>query len=527
MKLEDISPAAWLTSNEIKTETGKPYDLKDHFFWFDILCDMHPKQVVLKSAQVGGSILFNLKMLWVAKKKGMNVLYTMPTAGDVKDFVSGKTNPLIANNPVIQAWMNPEEKDSTEMKAIGKNKLYFKGTWTDRAALSFSSDLNIYDEVDRSKRSVVDQFSSRLQHSDYQWEWFLSNPSVSGNGVDVYWQRSDKKHWINTCEHCGQKQYLSFPESVNFDTQIYQCKKCKKELSDATRAKGYWHAMAEGEYSGYWVNLMMASWIPASFLLEKYYTKSPEYFYNFVLGLPFESSGGKITEDELFANLSQEPYDVEGEFVIGVDTGLPIWYVIAGRNGLYKWAQCDNYEPLRQLLKDNPKAILVSDQGGDLIGIRELQEEFPGRVFLAYYRHSRSTLSIVEWGKGNEAGKVVIDRNRLIQLVQDELKAKRIPLRGTRGDWQMLSTHFKNIYRIVSEDGAGNERFVWERSGHDHLVHALVYARAGLDMFGMSTETSVNPAFELPKTSGSFYTDPVTGIASLTNPSKPRDWRDV
>ena len=35
-----------------------------------------------------------------------------------------------------------------------------------------SSDLNIYDEVDSSKQDVIEQYSTRLQHSPHKWEWY-------------------------------------------------------------------------------------------------------------------------------------------------------------------------------------------------------------------------------------------------------------------------------------------------------------------------------------------------------------------
>lgn len=527
--IDRFSPAAWILEHDIKTETGKPYDLKNHAFWFDILCDLSPKQVVLKAAQVGGSVLMNLKLFWLVKHRGLNVIYTMPTAGDVKDFVGGKTNPLIINNPILQDYI--QDKDSIEQKRIGNNTIYFRGTWTDRAALSVSSDLNIYDEVDRSKRSVIEQYASRLQHSEYQWEWLLSNPSVRDNGVDVAWQKSDKKHWVNTCEHCGQKQFLSWPDSVDIEKEIYVCKKCGGELSDEVRAKGFWHKTAEGEYSGYWVNLMMANWIPASYVVEKYKTKSAEFFYNFVLGLPYEGAGGKLTEEEFFANIDNTPFAIEDPIVIGLDTGLPNYYIVGGRQGLFALSDTPNYDELRYMLNKWKKAILISDQGGDLIGIRELQEEFPGRVFLCYYRSDRKTMRLVDWGKKGEYGRVNADRNRMIQLVMDELREGRIPLRGERHDWMELWSHICNVYRMVEEDSTGQDRFIWGRNGPDHYLHALVYWRIGMDKFGQAVDKSVTaePDFlgDIPT---SIHIDPESGEVNMKDfkiTKESHDWRDV
>jgi DNA-directed RNA polymerase subunit RPC12/RpoP len=526
--LDKVSPIAWLLEHDIKTETGKPYDLKNHAFWYDVICDMSPKQVILKAAQVGGSVMMNLKLFWVVKNKQMNVIYTMPTSSDVKDFVGGKTNPLIVNNPILQEYIL--DKDSIEQKRIGNNTVYFRGTWTDRAALSVSSDLNIYDEVDRSKREVVEQYSSRLQHSDHKWEWYFSNPSVKDNGVDKYWERSDKKHWINECPHCGQKQFLSWPDSVDLEKEIYVCKSCGEEMPDEARRKGFWHATAEGDYSGYWVNLMMVPNIPASYVIEKFREKPKDIFYNFVLGLPYSGEGSKLSEEQFFANLTTEAYAIEEPIVIGVDTGLPIWYTVGNRQGLFAAGHCKNYDEIRAMMNRWRKAIVVMDQGGDLIGARELQEEFPGRVFLCYYRNDRKTMKLVDWGKGEENGKVIADRNRMIQLVMDELKSGRVPLRGVKENWWETWTHFKNVFRTLEEDSMGNERYVWGRSGPDHLLHAMVYWRIGMDKFGVMSEKSVSTSELIDNLPKSIYVDPLTQTTNTRDwgiSEKSHDWRDV
>jgi len=531
MKLSDISIIAWLSEYHIKTETGKPYDLVDHMFWFDILRDMHPKQVWLKAAQVGGSIAAIYKFLWCAEKLKMNVAYTLPTATDARDFVSGKIDPIIRNNPILQSYV--DEKDSVEQKRIGQNTVYIRGTWTERAALSFSSDLNIHDELDRSKQSVVQQYASRQQHSPHKWEWIFSNPSSVGAGVDVAWQKSDQKEWIITCKDCKQKQILSWPDSVDLGREVYVCKACNQELSDRNRSVGYWNAMKpeNTEWSGYHLSLLMAPWTPASYIVEMYRTKSPEYFHNFVLGLPYEGLGGRLSEAEFMDNLDDTPYAIEAPIVIGLDTGLPNWYVVGGNQGLWSAGKCDGYDDIRQMLDRWPKSVVVSDQGGDLHGIRQLQEDYPGRVFLCYYRMDRKTMQLVTWGKGDESGKVVADRNRIIQLVMDEFKAKSIPLKGNQKDWWEAWTHYANVYRVTEEDSVGQERFVYQRSGADHLVHAISYWRIGMDKFGMSQAGSVKPDTEFMRGIGSSYAiDPMVGgmpANAFRGVKPPKDWRDV
>ena len=130
-----------------------------------------------------------------------------------------------------------------------------------------------------------------------------------------------------------------------------------------------------------------------------------------------------------------------------------------------------------------PSSIVVADQGGDLIGIRNLQAKYPGRVFLVWYRADGKTQEIIKWGQNDEYGKVVADRNRLIQLFIDEMTDKRVVFNGTESEWQDYIVHWMNIYRTWEENTLGVREFKWVRQGADHWVHASMYARIGLSKF--------------------------------------------
>ena len=219
MNLSDISITAWILEHGIKTESGAPLDFHDHLYLIDIFEDQSPKLVCYKSAQIGFTTTALLKAMWLAKTQRMDIIYTMPTSNDISVLVGGKVNRLVAQNPILQEYV--KDKDSVEQKGIGDSLIYFKGTWTDRAALSVSSDLNIHDEEDRSKQDIIQQYASRLQHSSKKYEWHFSNPSVEGNGVSRYWAKSDQKHWFIQCGGCKRKQYLSWPESIDSDKRVF------------------------------------------------------------------------------------------------------------------------------------------------------------------------------------------------------------------------------------------------------------------------------------------------------------------
>jgi len=483
MKLEDYSIHAWIIDNKIKTEKGLPLDFKNHKFQFDIYRDFTPEQVNLKAAQIGDTVCKIFKTFWIAKKKGLDIIFTQPTDTDVNIFAGGKVNRIIRQNPILQEWT--KDKDSVEQKKIGDSMIYYRGTFTKKAAISVTADLLVHDEVDFSDQEVIGDYESRLQHSNYKWRWYFGHPSAPEIGVSHYWEKSDQKHWFIKCPHCQERQYLSFPESICENREIYVCKYCNKELNDSVRRQGEWIKKYENKpFSGYWIPLLIAPWISAKKILEYKNEKTEEYFFNRVLGLPYIGSGNKPQKSDILGNLTNKVNEQKGRIVIGVDTGVHLRYVIGNDDGLFYYGQTKKYEDIEVYLNRWKNSIAVFDQGGDIIGVRALREKYPGRIFLCHYRTDRKTMQLVRWGENDELGNVIVDRNRMISLVLDEFRQRRIPLCGTEEDWYDYWLHWKAIYRIQEEDNIGVLKYKWMRVNRDDWMHATVYWRTGMSKFG-------------------------------------------
>ena len=476
---------------QITNDQGILLDFKKHEYLWDIYTDFSPRQVVLKAAQIGFSTTANLKAMWLAKNKGMDIIYSLPSASDIKDFVSGKTNRLIAHNLILQQWT--ADKDSIEQKRVGNNVIYFKGTWTERAAIATPADLYISDETDRSKQDIVAQYSSRLQHSKWGWEWYFSNPSAPGAGVDKFWQISDQKHWFIKCEHCNHEWYLTMENIMHDDKGLayFGCVKCKKELR---REHGRWVAKhKDKKFSGYWISLLMTPWTTAQKILDLKKEKSEEYFANFVLGLSYIGRGNVLTRQMFVQNLTDQINPQDMRPIIGVDTGIGINYVVANKYGTFFYDQCEDYGPIRNLLLRWKNAVCIIDQGGDIIGPRKLREEFPNRVFLCFFKASQKNDSLIKWN--DEDGTVVADRDRLIQLVVDEFVEKRMPVYGSEADWYDYMIEWLGMYRTMEENALGISVYHWNKpsSGRADYPFAQVYARIGLDRFLEQSSTFHDP----------------------------------
>ncbi len=468
--------------------------------------DMSPKQATLKPPQIGETVKNSVKAFFVAKKLHKDIIYTLPTDEDIRAMAGGKINRIVAQNPILGDWV--KDHDSVEQKMCGDAIIYYRSTWSTKSATMHSSSLNIHDEVDSSNAEVINQYETRLEaqeNEDDKWRWYFSHPSIAGFGIDIWWQQSDKKEWVITCT-CGKEQILTWPDSIDPQRACYQCKYCRVEIDDETRIWGQWKPTARGEFSGYHVSQMMLYNKSAQDILDSFNdpNKNEQYFYNYVLGLPYVASENKISSDVVLKNVREGVNQQGDRIIIGVDTGLPIHLTCMNKQGVFYYkalgAPSKDYNPydeLEGLLKRWPTSIIVADQGGDLIGIRKLQAMYPGRVYLVWYRKDRKTKEMITWGENDEQGTVRVDRNNYFQWMVEQLRdLGRIPINGKVDEWTDWAAHFDNVYREIKttmekpgKDVATNYgvELIWKRNGADHFCHTLLYCLVGMDRFANAT----------------------------------------
>lgn len=545
----ELYPYTWVLQHGIKNESGMPIDFDKRPFLKAIYNDLSARQVLLKPPQIGATVMNTLKSLWVAKMLRRQIIYTLPTQGDVQDMVGGSFNRIIAQNPILMAWV--KDHDTIEQKSVGDSIIFYRGTFTSKQAMMVPSGLNIHDEVDASDPQVITQYETRLQaQEDGGWRWYFSHPSLAGHGVDIYWSQSDMKEWHITCPHCKEQQVLAWPDNIDVVKRVFICALCKQELAYNDRINGVWKdkdgvewvgtIAGAYQFSGFHVSQLMLWNKTAGDIVDAYNDpmKDRQYFYNYVLGLPYIGSEDKIEPSVVLRNCVDVVNEQDGRTIIGMDTGHGIHFTLMNRQGVFYYgndreitATKDPYDTIEGFLRRWPKSIVVSDQGGDLIGVRKLQAKYPGRVFLCFYRKDRKSVDLVDWGENDEYGKVTVDRNRMMQLMVEQIRdVGRIRLNGTRDEWAEFASHFGNLVRekIVVKDTRekdnrslyGNE-FVWKRVGPDHYAHSLLYAIVGLQRYGSELAKIVGegPLEGIPK----GHIVEAQGVASFVSASEFRD----
>jgi hypothetical protein len=297
--------------------------------------------------------------------------------------------------------------------------IFYRGTFTSKQAMMIPSGLNIHDEVDASDADVIVQYENRLQaQKDGGWRWYFSHPSLAGHGVDIYYQQSDMKEWYITCSKCDHEQVMSWPDNIEYKPQSpvatarYICSKCKEELSEQDRiGSGVWRnkdgvewkgdITGDYKFSGWHVSQLMLWNKTAEDIVTAYNdpTKDKQYFYNYVLGLPYMDSDDQIEPSAVLRNCVDTINQRTERIVIGADTGHGIHYVMMNKSGVFYYDYANEttatktpYDVIKGHLNRFPNSVAVFDQGGDLIGVRSLQQEFPGRVFLCYYQKDKKSI---------------------------------------------------------------------------------------------------------------------------------------
>lgn len=535
-QMATVSPYIFTKLYGIKNETGHLLSFKDRAFLIDILEDRSPFQVILKAPQIGMTVLQLIKSLWWAYFERKDIIYTLPTESDVQEMAGGKINRIIAQNPIFLDWI--KDHDTVSQKNVGENIIYYRGTFTTKQAMMVTSQLNIHDEVDASNPDVITQYETRLQSAPDGMRWYFSHPSIIGAGIDAQWQKSDQKEWFIQCDLCKESQFLEWPFSIDQERKCYQCKFCQAEITDQQRRNGKWRKLyPEAEYSGYHISQLMCPWIPAAKIIKDFKEKEPQYFYNFTLALPYADAKSKVTL-ETIKNLLTEDNTRSSRVIFGVDTGIKIRWVAGDKNGLFDTGEIESYEDLQREVDKYKDWIMVIDQGGDIIGARQFAENNAGRVFLCYFQQDKKSMQLIKWGEKDEYGMVRVDRNRLIQLVVDEMNDKRVPLQGNLEKWWNLWLHWQWMYRTIDEDRVGNLVYVWEcdKSAHrNDWALAQCYWRVGIDRFATADTTFegvVQPTYKalIPNAPYRQADGMMVGKAiELTMPEIPAredDWRN-
>jgi len=226
----------------------------------------------------------------------------------------------------------------------------------------------------------------------------------------------------------------------------------------------------------------MAPWIKAADIIRES-TGDQEYFFNFVLGEPYNPGDLSITRSLILDNWTPDDLSLGKQWYLGVDVGNMKHYVLGTELGVVKVGRFTDWADLEAMMK-NYNPFLVIDAMPDTTASRHFVDTYE-RAYMSFFQDNASNpQTIVWWGKPGETdtpsnkGKIVYsNRNRVIdQLIDDLLRAKIRFGTKSNAEFRLFIDQWLTLRRIKHTDARGIEKYIWDSTtGNDHGVFALLY----------------------------------------------------
>jgi len=495
-------PVSEWAAEHMRTEKGEHLDFERFPHMRQPMDDRAVEKGLMCGSQVGKTTVALADVYHFCDTERVRVIYTMHTQTAVYDFSRTRAKPAIEASPHLAELLRGTI-DSAEVKVFrhaegGSSVVFFRGGQAESAAISEPADMLVHDEVDFSRPDILSLYKSRLAASVHGRRLCVGTPTIPGFGMAALWRESSQSEWLVRCPTCRDERPLTWPESIALDAPepIYVCAR-GHELTRATICAGRWvDTVTEGRptwrmyHFGRMLHPLWSAARVAAAFGEAEYTDFPELFFNQILGLPKSSGTLGITEEIMvralvgfpalerseqptWAGCDQSNAEDRHRVLIGMDD--------ADGGAAYVHVEVCGWDRLADLMHLFNIERLVIDALPETSKARELQKQFPGRVYLAYYPNmpmkKPTHEGIFTVDRKKNADLVNIDRTasldvsaRRVRAGQDSFCALPAELRKT------LITEMCNMARGVETDAHGQPRAFWQNTGPDHFRHAHNYA---------------------------------------------------
>lgn len=484
-------PPAWALEN-LRTDRGLMLDFDSRPYLIAPWRDERPEQVCVACAQSGKTLLY-LGKTWHRLMHPRDpaftptAIYTFPTATDVSEFSRARAKKMIQASPLLSEEI--ADLDAVDVKQ-GKSgwTTYFRGTKTERAALSIPAGMLVHDELDRSQPDTLQMYGDRTRDSADPHKYVFSTPTVPGFGISAQWARSDQREWVWACADCGKEQVFApmdksvkWRDSLDLDTVVFRCNTCQSPVSDTAVLAGRWVPFAPGStIAGYHITGIMPARSTAAALCKAYAeAEFPELFAQGHIGVPETSGQSQITPDLIAFGDWPNTLHHDGPLFAGIDQGKKLDFVAGDAEGkIVAVHRFDDWSQVESAMRTLNVRCLVGDSQPEPRPLQAMVAKFPNRVVLADY--SLNALVSDAWFvRDPKAPHVRIHRTAGLDYGSERI------IGGERGQdlWpqlpmderRVLEAHLCASQRTVEKDVHGVLRGVWIETGDDHLRHAHLY----------------------------------------------------
>lgn len=506
---------------------GQPFSLDRFEPLRAIYEDDHPHVVVIKPAQRGISewavnyasfAIDRGAEVWTGGlKRGLNVGYVFPTRESLADFSKERFSGLVEESDYLQHLFDGgDDFNAVTFKQVGESYLYLRGGWSTRALKSFPADVVILDEYDEMAAGAASLARRRMNASLVRRELDISTPTIPGRGVHDLYLQSDRRVYEQQ-HRCGAWVSFDFWRDVRVDGQAYQdadgagwrtwpaeairagdvrlfCPACQESLSEDERcAPGRWRAEAPEVQGlrGYWV-----PWWPFPVAdLTQYAVTAVSHdpselteLYRSDLGLPYESSGSRITR-EMLAALS---HDLDGgvlpaltwrDTTMGIDVGTRFHYRVSsvgddGRRYVRAMGSVATWGELDVLMARYGVRLCVVDAFPEQHAALAFVDRHKGKAVTATYPTANALKGVLfapDRVKVVVDGRVQVNRTMAMDAVYAAVATVQERWPATIHNDSEVIEHLTAPVRVTTLDATGQPKADWVHTKPDHLYHASVY----------------------------------------------------
>jgi hypothetical protein len=488
--------------------------LRHRPFLVQPLNDPHPHKVYKKGRQVGVSELSVTEVLWfLDSHPNTKWIYTFPREKQLTDFSTTRITEAMGESPRMKHLFGVPNQ--TFLKKVGASSfLLLRSAWESNLGEGVDADGVTFDEKDRMKEGIEVAFRESLSSSKYGLLREVSTPTLPGRGVDATFMHSDQQEWHVKCEKCGLWQPIEYPDNVVQMMDVapgakelppgayeYRCRKerCRGSLD---RVHGYWVPKypTRKNIRGYLIPQTICPWISATEMMQKKIDyKFQQFWENYVLAKTSIGENVLLSEQDFVDSVAGHDLVFArspdwAEISVGIDWGHLNWVVVIGKNAhngrryLLNLAvfeddprqELESVKGIDAFISPFQPDIIVADAGYGKDRNSYLLKRYPERLFACWYNPSEKGSRTFQPSWSDAFAKVLVDRTMTIKDTCRFVKDKELGLPKWDRSVQLLAKHFTNLAPMrIEEEGEIYE--VIEKTGDDHLVHALGYAKLGLD----------------------------------------------
>ena len=499
-----------------------------HYFQREILDDTARINNVIKPAQIGITTVTIAYMLAaLVTQRRMNVIYALPSASDAQKMSTTKINPLIYASPEVERLLN-SEVNSNELKQIGDNFLYIRGTKSETAALSVSADILILDELDRCDPDTVKQFRSRLQASPHKIVRQFSTPTFEGVGISKEAETSRRYRHFATCKHCEHTWLPTYHKDIvipgsslpmeeinrhnlkdlNWRQARWNCPSCHKDpMIDKSRLQ--W--VCENPLDNYEANTYYITPVTAYGVLTPDYLvrSSTEFntraeFLNQVLGETASESNDQLTLLDIEKAISDAELDSTSLHFFGADMGLTCTVAI-GRLTLEdqlvvvhrEQVPLASFETRRRELCRKYKCLVSVHDAFPYTDLVMRMTGYDPNAYGATFVTTKSPemFTVQQKEETPKEGKLnlrlaKVNRTAALDALLAKFKRGEVVLQSCDKD-AVYTKQYLDLRRSQVFDKSGELQFQWQKSseGDDHGFFALLYLLVACKLHGTAARS--------------------------------------